>query len=89
MKNTFVYFHCRTAVNCALRKSKSLKNSYDWSGMPVEFRMETRSGNVLENTRSCSRGDSLMPAMAYDGTGRRVSKTRERKACPQGRGLYA
>ncbi len=43
--------------------------------------METRSGNVLENTRSCSRGDSLMLAMAYDGTGRRVSKTRFRKAC--------
>lgn len=29
--------------------SKSLKISYDWSGMPVEFRMETRANNVLEN----------------------------------------
>ncbi len=37
--------------------------------------------HVLENTRSCSRGDSLMLTMAYDGSGRRVSKTRFRKAC--------
>ena len=43
--------------------------------------METRAGNVLENTRSCSRGDSLMLTMAYDGSGRRVSKTRYSKAC--------
>ncbi|SHH77531.1 hypothetical protein SAMN05720766_1244 [Fibrobacter sp. UWH9] len=49
MKNTFVYFHCRSAVNCALRKSKSLKISYDWRGMPVEFRMES--------TRVCSIGN--------------------------------
>ncbi len=46
--------------------------------MPVEFRMETKSGNVLENTRGCSR-DSVRVLMAYDGSGRRVSKTRERK----------
>ncbi|MCL4103372.1 hypothetical protein MMG03_002989 [Fibrobacter succinogenes] len=59
--------------------------------MPVEFRMETRSGNVLENTRSCSRGDSLMLTMAYDGSGRRVSKTRFRKACISDKadGVYA
>ncbi|MDO4948026.1 MAG: RHS repeat-associated core domain-containing protein [Fibrobacter sp.] len=43
--------------------------------------METRAGNVLENTHGCSRGDSLMLTMAYDGTGRRVSKTRFHKAC--------
>ncbi|SHK96698.1 RHS repeat-associated core domain-containing protein [Fibrobacter sp. UWH6] len=61
-------------------KSKNLKISYDWRGMPVEFRMESKSGNVLENTRSCSR-DSVRVLMAYDGSGRRVSKTRERKAC--------
>ncbi len=48
--------------------------------MPVEFRMESKSGNVLENTRGCSR-DSVRLLMAYDGSGRRVSKTRERKAC--------
>lgn len=40
--------------------------------------METRAGNVLENTRSCSM-DSVRVLMAYDGSGRRVSKTRERK----------
>ncbi|PWJ68577.1 RHS repeat-associated protein [Fibrobacter sp. UWR4] len=57
---------------------KNLKISYDWRGMPVEFRMESKSGNVLENTRSCSR-DSVRVLMAYDGSGRRVSKTRERK----------
>ena len=47
--------------------------------MPVEFRMESKSGNVLENTHSCSR-DSVRVLMAYDGSGRRVSKTRMRKA---------
>ena len=35
--------------------SKNLKISYDWRGMPVEFRMESRSGNVLENTHGCSK----------------------------------
>lgn len=40
--------------------------------------METRSGNVLENTRGCSR-DGVRVLMAYDGSGRRVSKTRMRK----------
>ena len=40
--------------------------------------METRSGNVLENTRSCSR-DCVRLHMAYDGSGKRVSKTRMRK----------
>ncbi|SHH93721.1 RHS repeat-associated core domain-containing protein [Fibrobacter sp. UWH9] len=52
--------------------------------------METRSGNVLENTRSCSR-DSVRVLMAYDGSGRRVSKTRFRKACisDEADGVYA
>ena len=36
---------------------------------------------VLQPTCSCSRGDSLMLTMAYDGSGRHVSKTRFRKAC--------
>ena len=40
--------------------------------------MESKSGNVLENTRSCSM-DSVRVLMAYDGSGRRVSKTRMRK----------
>ena len=35
---------------------------------------------VLQPTRSCSR-DSVRVLMAYDGSGRRVSKTRMRKAC--------
>ncbi len=43
--------------------------------------METKADEELQPTRSCSRGDSLMLAMAYDGTGRRVSKTRYRKVC--------
>ena len=59
-------------------KSKSLKISYDWRGMPVEFRMETRANNVLENTHGCRR-DCVKVLMAYDGSGRRVSKTRMRK----------
>ena len=40
--------------------------------------MESKSGNVLENTRGCSR-DCVRLHMAYDGSGRRVSKTRMRK----------
>ena len=61
-------------------KSKNLKISYDWRGMPVEFRMETMADEVHQPTRGCSR-DSVRLLMAYDGSGRRVSKTRERKAC--------
>ncbi|MCQ2096314.1 MAG: RHS repeat-associated core domain-containing protein [Fibrobacter sp.] len=40
--------------------------------------MESKSGNVLENTHGCSR-DSVRLLMAYDGSSKRVSKTRERK----------
>ena len=40
--------------------------------------MVTRANNVLENTRGCSR-DGVRLLMAYDGSGRRVSKTRMRK----------
>ncbi|MCQ2100437.1 MAG: hypothetical protein MJZ10_09060, partial [Fibrobacter sp.] len=61
-------------------KSKNLKISYDWRGMPVEFRMETMADEVHQPTRGCSR-DSVRLLMAYDGSGRRVSKTRFRKAC--------
>ncbi|SHH87874.1 RHS repeat-associated core domain-containing protein [Fibrobacter sp. UWH9] len=72
-------------------KSKNLKIFYDWRGMPVEFRMETRADDGSQPTRSCSRGDSLMLTMAYDGSGRRVSKTRFRKACisDEADGVYA
>ena len=68
-KNARVHFYCRTAAYCALRKSKRLKISYDWRGMPVEFR--------LEPTGSSS--DTARLSMMYDGTGRRISKTRARK----------
>ncbi|OWV06176.1 RHS repeat-associated core domain-containing protein [Fibrobacter sp. UWH3] len=61
-------------------KSKNLKIFYDWRGMPVEFRMETRADDGSQPTRGCSR-DSVRVLMAYDGSGRRVSKTRMRKAC--------
>ncbi|MBR4008896.1 RHS repeat-associated core domain-containing protein, partial [Fibrobacter sp.] len=46
-------------------KSKGLKISYDWRGMPVEFR--------LEPTGSSS--DTASLSMMYDGSGRRISKT--------------
>ena len=49
-------------------KSKSLKISYDWRGMPVEF---------LHETGDNSKDYKLL--MAYDGSGRRISKTRYAK----------
>ena len=48
-------------------KSKQMKISYDWRGMPVEF------------TRRTDSGDSLKLVMKYDGSGKRTSKTRLRK----------
>ncbi|SHH87777.1 hypothetical protein SAMN05720766_13211 [Fibrobacter sp. UWH9] len=33
--------------------SKNLKISYDWRGMPVEFRMETRADDGSQPTRGC------------------------------------
>ena len=48
-------------------KSKGLKISYDWRGMPVEFR--------LKPTGSSDNGLFGL-SMAYDGLGRRISKTR-------------
>ena len=45
------------------------KISYDWSGMPIEF--------IQEPQPTGSSGNSLFRlAMAYDGSGRRISKTR-------------
>ena len=41
--------------------------------------MESRTENMLQPTRNCSR-DSVKVLMAYDGSGRRMSKTRMRKA---------
>ncbi len=48
-------------------KSKNMKIFYDWRGMPVEF------------VREADGGDSLKLVMAYDGSGKRISKTRLRK----------
>ena len=67
-KNALVHFYCRTVVYCALRKSKRLKISYDWRGMPVEFVHDVSDAN-----------DAYKLVMAYDGSGRRISKTRMRK----------
>ena len=60
-KNALVHFYCRTAVYCALRNSKRLKNSYDWRGMPVEFMQ------YLPQENTGVSGDTLYK-MAYDGT---------------------
>ena len=73
-KNALVHFYCRTAVYCALRNSKRLKISYDWRGMPVEFVRETCT--AYGHYTVC---DSTKLVMAYDGSGRRVSKTRMKK----------
>ena len=68
-KNALVHFYCRTVVYCALRNSKELKISYDWRGMPIEF--------IQESQPTGSSGNSLFRlTMAYDGSGRRISKTR-------------
>ena len=67
-KNALVHFYCRTAAYCALRKSKRLKISYDWRGMPVEFVHDVNDAK-----------DAYKLVMAYDCSGRRISKTRMRK----------
>lgn len=46
-------------------KSKRMKISYDWRGMPIEFKLQDE-----ENS-----SDSTRLAMMYDGSGRRISKT--------------
>ena len=42
-----------------------MKNSYDWRGMPVEFKLQDQKNS----------SDSTRLAMMYDGAGRRISKT--------------
>ena len=54
-------------------KSKDLKISYDWRGMPVEFVRQD------ENCKT-SVCDSTKLVLRYDGSGRRVSKTRLMKS---------
>ncbi len=50
-------------------KSKGLKISYDWRGMPIEF--------IQESQPTGSSSDNLFKlTMSYDGSGRRISKTR-------------
>ena len=55
-------------------KSKSLKISYDWKGMPVEFTRNDACTDIHEQV-VCG---SMKLVMAYDGSGRRISKTRMR-----------
>ena len=64
--NNFVY---DSEGNLTEDKSKDLKILYDWRGMPIEF--------IQEPQPTGSSGNSLFRlTMAYDGSGRRISKTR-------------
>ena len=54
-------------------KSKRLKISYDWRGMPVEFKQTAMPQGSTDN-------ELYKLEMKYDGSGRRVSKTVWRKA---------
>ena len=51
-------------------KSKKMKISHDWRGMPVEFVKENFCFDIHE-TIAC---DSTKLLMAYDGSGKRISK---------------
>ena len=64
-----MHFYCRIVVYCALCNSKSLKISYAWRGMPIEFTQYPPQ----KNTGSSS--DTARLSMMYDGSGRRISKT--------------
>ena len=48
-------------------KSKRMKISYDWRGMPIEFMQESQPTG--------SSSDTARLSMMYDGSGRRISKT--------------
>ena len=54
--------------NLIADSSKGLTISYDWRGMPIEFLMQPADKDT-----------SYRITMAYDGTGRRISKTTARK----------
>lgn len=62
--NNFVY---DSEGNLIEDKSKKMRISYDWRGMPVEFVRKTDSV------------DSLKLLIRYDGSGKRISKTSIRK----------
>jgi hypothetical protein len=70
-QNNFVY---DSEGNLIEDKSKSLTISYDWRGMPVEFTRDNICFDIREQT-VCG---SMKLLMAYDGSGRRISKTRMR-----------
>ena len=53
-------------------KSKNMKISYDWRGMPVEFVWKDECYNYKGHFMC----DSAKLVLAYDGSGRRISKTR-------------
>ena len=76
VSGNFVY---DTTGNLIEDKSKRLKISYDWRGMPVEFVRETCT--AYGHYTVC---DSTKLVMAYDGSGRRVSKTRMKKTAFDG-----
>ena len=65
--NNFVY---DSEGNLIEDKSKKMKISYDWRGMPVEFAKENFCFDIHE-TIAC---DSTKLLMAYDGSGKRISK---------------
>ena len=52
-------------------RSKSMSIKYDWRGMPVEFRRQNSCGKIAGAIRC----DSTKLVLAYDGSGRRISKT--------------
>ena len=65
--NNFVY---DSEGNLIEDKSMKMKISYDWRGMPVEFVKENFCFDIHE-TIAC---DSTKLLMAYDGSGKRISK---------------
>ena len=63
------FFLYDSEVDLVKDKSKRLKHLYDWSGMPIEF--------IQESQPTGSFSDNLFKlTMSYDGSGRRISKTR-------------
>ena len=56
-------------------RSKWMSVAYDWRGMPVEFRMVNR-GSCAQIPGRGVICDSIKLVLAYDGMGRRISKTR-------------
>ena len=65
--NNFVY---DSEGNLIEDKSKKMRITYDWRGMPVEFVKENFCFDIHE-TIAC---DSTKLLMAYDGSGKRISK---------------